>query len=127
MNPITTSSHLRRLIAVAIFGALASSMSAVCSATDSTDVPQSTVKYQDLDVSSAQGAAVLYTRIRLAADTVCRPLDYGDLASKVRMHSCIRKAIADAVTKVNEPALFAVYNAKNKGSQPIILAASQTR
>src|SRR5208283_1854162 len=36
------------MIAIAIFGALASSMSAVCTAADSTDAPQSTVKYEDL-------------------------------------------------------------------------------
>lgn len=127
MHPITTSICLRRLIAIATFGALASSMSGVCTAANSTDAPQSTVKYGDLDVSSPQGAVALYTRIRHAADMVCRPLDDRDLASQRRMQSCIRNAITDAVTKVNEPALFAVYNAKNKKLQPIVLAAVETR
>ncbi len=103
MNTITTPTHLRRMIATAIFSVLASSLAAVCTAADSTDAPQTLVK-------------------------VCRPLDNNDPASKMRMYSCIRKAIADAVTNVNQPALFAVYNAKNnKKSQPTILVAGQTR
>jgi len=128
MNTITTPTHLRRMIATAIFSVLASSLAAVCTAADGTDAPQTLVKYADLNVSSPQGAASLYARIRMAADKVCRPLDNNDPASKMRMYSCIRKAIADAVTKVNQPALFAVYNAKNnKKSQPTILVAGQTR
>ena len=128
MNTITQTIKLQRMTTTVLFSALALSFAAMCPAGDTTGANQSTVKYADLNVSSPQGAASLYARIRMAADKVCQPLYHTDLASKMRMDNCIRKAIADAVTKVNQPALFAVYNAKNnKKLQPTFLVAGQTR
>jgi UrcA family protein len=127
MNTFSTSTNLRRMTVSATFCALAASFGAVCSAADINGAPQAIVKYGDLNVSSPQGAAVLYARILTAADRVCEPLDNRDLGSKARMAACVHKAIADAVTQVNQPALFGVYNAKNKLPQPIILAAGPTR
>src|SRR5450432_3579426 len=109
MTTITTYSNFR-VIAVAMIGALASSLAAVCTAADGTEVPQKTVKFADLNVTSTQGAAALYSRIRTAANLVCLPLDHGDLNSKQLMDTCIHKAIADAVARVDQPALYAVYN-----------------
>src|SRR5271163_1389599 len=74
-----TSTKLRRLILSATFGALAASFAVVCSAADSTDALQSIVNYGDLNVSSPQGAAVLYARIQAAARRVCGPVDNRDL------------------------------------------------
>jgi NAD(P)-dependent dehydrogenase (short-subunit alcohol dehydrogenase family) len=36
-------------------------------------------------------------------------------------------AIADAVTKVDQPALYSIYNAKNSTQKPIMLASGQNR
>lgn len=127
MNTITTSSPLRSLIAAAIFSALASGFSAVSAAADSSDAPQVVVKYGDLNVSNPQGAAALYGRIRRAAESVCPRFERSDLASMARMDACVHKAIADAVITVNQPALFAEYNAKNRVPLPIMLAAGQSR
>ena len=127
MTTITTSSNFRRVIAVAMIGALASSLAAVCTAADGSEAPQATVKFADLNVTSTQGAATLYSRIRMAANLVCLPLDNGDLKSKKLMDNCIHKAIADAVARVDQPALYSVYNAKNKTSRPIMLASGQPR
>jgi hypothetical protein len=41
------------------------------------------------------------------------------------MGACVHKAIADAVAKVGEPALFDAYNAHNGQPPKIILAASR--
>jgi hypothetical protein len=41
--------------------------------------------------------------------------------------ACEHKAIADAVAKVDQPALFIVYNAHNGQPKPIVLAATQSR
>lgn len=117
MNTIT-SPRFRGLIATAIFSALASSFAPVGAAADSTDAPTTIVKYGDLNVSTSQGMTALYERIRAAAETVCRPLDGRDLSSKMRKDGCINKAIADAVTKVDQPELFAAYNAKNATPLP---------
>ena len=121
MTTMTTSTdvtHPRALIATAIIGVLISGFAAICSAADSTDAPQAIVKYADLDVSTSQGAAVLYNRIRFASEGVCAPLDGSGLGSKSRLKTCVQRAIAGAVAKVNRPALFAVYAAKHEVGQP---------
>ena len=123
MNTMTTSRKLRRTILIATFStALAWSVAAVCSASDSADAPQEAVKYGDLNVSNPQGAAVLYSRIRAAAGRVCERHDDRDLAAMPLRNSCVRKAIADAVAKVDQPALSALYNTKNGTWHPIIVA-----
>jgi UrcA family protein len=124
MTTMTTSLRFQGALATAIFGALVCSVTTVCTAAE-TDPPQTTVKYADLNVSNPQGAAALYARIQGAARQVCLPLDGGDLGSKARMGACVHKAIADAVAKVGQPALFDAYNAHNRQSTPIVLAASR--
>jgi UrcA family protein len=120
---MNTTNIATRLIGGAIITALISSLSAIASADQNTGLPQKTVKYSDLTVSSAQGAATLYNRIRIASEEVCSPLDHGDLSSTKHVKSCVHKAIADAVSQVNQPALSAVYNARNGESLPMIAAA----
>jgi UrcA family protein len=127
MNTITQSIKLQRMTATVLFSALALSFAAMCPAGDSTGAIQSTVKYADLNVSSPSGAAALYARIRVAADGVCRTLDGRDLASKTLFDRCVHKAITDAVTKVDQPALYSIYNAKNSTRKPIMLASGQNR
>jgi hypothetical protein len=41
--------------------------------------------------------------------------------------ACLQTVIANAVNKVNQPALSAVYAAKYATPQPIVLAAAQAR
>jgi len=109
MNTSTLSTGLRGLIATAIFGALASSFSAV-SAADPNPASVN-VKFADLNTASPSGALVLYGRIRAAAQDVCSYYWFHTDADEAR---CVRGAIANAVTKVNQPALSAVYNTKYK-------------
>lgn len=111
MNTLTSSSGLRGLVATAIFGALASSFSAVCAADASSKPINVNVKSADLNISTPAGARVLYDRIRAAAENACSYYWFKTDADQVR---CVHDGIANAVTKVNRPALFAVYNAKNK-------------
>lgn len=125
MNTATTSTKFRRLLTVTLFAAFASG-AAICSAAEG-NAPQSTVKYGDLNLSSAQGANALYSRIRIAAQEVCHPLDRRDMASKQLFANCVHKAIANAVSKVDQASLVAVYNAKAGISKPIVLASSQSR
>jgi UrcA family protein len=126
MNTTTTATRLRGLIATAIVSALATSFAVDCAAADSTNAPNVIVKYGDLNVSNPQGAVVLYRRIRTAAETVCPRFDHGDLRSEMQKDACVSKAIAEAVTKVNEPALFAIYNEKSATPLPTPLL-SQSR
>lgn len=123
----TLSTHPRRLIAPAILAALISSISAVCNAAEGSDVPTAIVKYADLDLASSGGAATLYNRIRAASEGVCSPLDHGDLGAMLRWKQCVKRAIEDAVAKVNQPALSAVYAAKYGVRQPPTILAAVRR
>lgn len=127
MNTMTTSTPLRGLIASAIFGALASGFVSLSSAADSAQVPEATVKYGDLNVSTSQGAAALYSRIHAAAERVCSNLDRSDPFSRMQRDTCVNQSVADGVRKVNQAALFAVYNTKNARPLPMIVATEQPR
>ena len=120
MHPSTTS-RLRGLIATGIFGFLGPGLCVVAAADPSAE--SRTVKFADLDISNPSGAHVLYRRIRAAAQVVCSYYFFATDTDKAR---CVRDATADAVTKINQPALSDVYNANNKTSAPIGLV-SQTR
>ena len=127
MKTLSTCTNLSRLITTAIFGALVLGCGAVSVAADNSDVPQAVVKFGDLNLSNPRGAATLYNRITAAAHTVCTPFESRDLAARARLAVCVHKAITDAVTKVGQPELFAIYDAKNHRPLPIIVAAAQTR
>ena len=48
-------------------------------------------------------------------------------AYQLNKDACIKKTIADAVAKVNEPALPAVFASKYGVSAPVVLAAAEPR
>src|SRR5689334_24134148 len=104
MNTSTHSTGLRSLIATAVFGVLASSFSAV-SAADANPVSIN-VRYADLNIASPSGALVLYERIRAAAQAACSYYWFKTDADEAR---CVNGAIANAVTRVHQPA-SAVYD-----------------
>jgi len=121
MNMSTHRTGLRGLIAAGLFGVLASGFSAV-SAADPNNAGV-TVKYSDLDIGSPSGAEVLYERIRAAAQNACSYFWFKTDADAAR---CLQNTIAKAVTKVNQPALTAIHDAKVKASMPSPLV-SQSR
>jgi UrcA family protein len=115
VNTTTHPIRFRGLIVTVILSALATGFATICAAADTTDVPQVVVKFGDLSLSSPQGANKLYSRIAAAAQEVCKSfaVDDRDLGARSRLNACLHQAIADAVTKVGQPELFAIYNAKN--------------
>jgi UrcA family protein len=118
MNPSTPSTGLRGLVATAIFAVLAPSLSTVSAADPSSG--SRTVRFADLNISNPSDARLLYMRILAAAQVVC---SYHSFATDADKASCVHDAIADAVTKVDQPALSAVYNAKNKTRVPSSLVS----
>ena len=70
------------------------------------------VSYADLNVNSSAGAAVLYRRIRRAADAVCDAGYSRDLLRMQITQQCVRSAIDHAIGQVNLPALAAVHASK---------------
>ena len=127
MNTMTPATTFRSLITTAIVSALALSFTGICNAADSTDAPQTIVKYGDLAITTPQGATALYARLRVAAGQVCGTVDGRDLDAKARVDVCVQKAIKDAVTTINQPAVFAVYAAKNGEPAKIVIAANSSR
>jgi UrcA family protein len=127
MHTLTTSTRLCGLILTGILSALAVSFSGLSAAADSEPLRTSIVKYEDLNVSSPQGADALYHRIQRAAVNVCWIATDNHFYNKIVVSKCVHKAVADAVTKINNPALFDAYNAKNPMPLPIAFTADQAR
>ena len=105
-------------IATSIVACLALCFSAVSAADPSS--ASITVKYADLNIASPSGALVLYERVRAAAQSACSYFWFKTDADEAR---CVHSTIANAVARVNQPALSAVYNAKYAASAPNLLVS----
>jgi UrcA family protein len=131
MNTMTTSALVtrqpRRLIAAAIGIAMISSFSTLCNAAGTPDAPKTMVKYADLDISTSQGATALYNRIHSAAEGVCSGYFHDDLVARSGWKLCMKEAIEGAVTKVNQPALSAVYATKYGVPRPDTILTADRR
>ncbi len=79
------------------------------------DAPSVVVRFADLDLTHSDGVAVLYRRLKGAAETVCAPQNGRDLGSQTRYKTCWQSALGTAVAKVDQPALTAYYRAQFKG------------
>lgn len=118
MNPSTTTIGLRGLIAMAIFGFL--SLGVCIAAAADPGAESRIVKFADLNPANPSDARVLYRRIRAAAQVVCSRYFFATDTDKAR---CVRDATTEAVIKINQPALSAVYNANNDTSVPNALVS----
>ena len=70
------------------------------------------VSYSDLDLAHAEGASTLYTRIEHAAHNVCELNTVPQPRKLILEHQCVRKAVDEAVHRVDDPNLTAVYLVK---------------
>jgi len=68
------------------------------------------VTYGDLNLESAEGASVLYARLRRAAREVCSSLDGRELTLRSAWETCVNDALNSAVTQVNKPTVTALHN-----------------
>jgi len=114
MKTVSISARVSAGIAATIFGALALCGSRV-SAADGA-MPEAVVTYSDLDLSNPRDARELYGRITAAANKVCLsyPVDGRSLVVHAWLRECAHHAVADAVIRIDQPALFAIYNSKNR-------------
>ena len=127
MNTTIRFTSARGLIATAVLAALAAGISANSLAADSPQAPQVVVSYGDLNLASPQAAAALYSRIVGAARQVCGYVPHTrSPAEQQAASACIHKSIMDAVTKVGQPELIAIYNSKNHQPLPITVAVIHT-
>jgi UrcA family protein len=69
-------------------------------------------------MSKVKGAKVLYLRIRYAAETLCQS---AATWGKKDGEACVRKAIDDAVARVNVPLLTQYYELRSKGDKAALV------
>jgi len=116
MNDLSNSRRTsRRPVAVAaIAGVMALGSAAIATAASPEEVaPSVTVRYNDLNLATEQGAHVLYARIVEAARKVCKPRD-ADALERVAAPFCQERATMRAVQAVGSSRLAAFYAAQAK-------------
>jgi UrcA family protein len=85
-------------------------------ATNSVDgFPTKTVKFKDLDISTAKGAQALYGRIAAAARDVCRAESYATV------RSCRAGAVDQAVRGVANPLLSSIHRSAVERVEEVVL------
>ena len=111
-------SHQIARVAYSTLALILASQAAIASATAfDTEAPRRTVRYADLDIEHAAGAAALYERIRVAAREVCAPeSSTWQLTFRRETGHCREEAIERAVKDVNAPALTNYHLMKSQPS-----------
>jgi UrcA family protein len=78
----------------------------------------SVVRYQDLNLDRPQDVAKLYARITLAADKLCGPRSLtGSYVKSADYASCFTDTVAQAVARVDKPALSAYF--RQRSPEPV--------
>lgn len=104
-----------------LVSALAVTASSLAMADSTVTVKTEVVRYDDVRLISNVGAAVLYGRLRSAAERACGgPNDRQQLANDARSRACVDDALSKAVAEVNQPLLTIYYESKRR-------APTQTR
>ncbi len=118
MNSILTRTVL---LTAGFVGTAAPAFGAVQAQTDTLDqaaTPSEVVRYGDLDLATAGGADLLYSRLNRAARNVCDEDSLEPVSAALwwLTKSCEQSAIAHAVAQVNSAKLTAVYDRHYPGS-----------
>lgn len=93
----------RSVLALSAFALLGWSGTTLAAPSRVGDVATKTVRFKDLDLSTADGAQKLYARITAAARIVCRDAPYTEI------RECRSRAVDDAVRAVGRPLLSSVH------------------
>jgi UrcA family protein len=102
---MNTSIRTRIYTAISCLMSTAALCTALSTTAEAQDVPHKTVKFNDLDITTPDGAKVLYKRIRAAARDVCDVSTGNDPILRTANKVCIEKAVDRAVKGVNAPML----------------------
>jgi UrcA family protein len=116
-----TCTPIRRLslISLALAGAtlFAATAQAQAQAPGAPEVHTLTVKYSDLNITTAAGATQLYNRIRGAARFVCGE-EGRRLEEQLVWNDCFHTSVSDAVSAVHSPLLSALNEGSGVNSTP---------
>ncbi len=105
----------RSFLLISTLVLLGSSATALGAPTRAGDVATKTVRFGDLDLSTAIGAEKLYERIAAAARVVCHG------APQAAVLECRTRAIDDAVRIVGNPLLSSIHRAAADGVEEVVL------
>jgi UrcA family protein len=123
----TKSLYITRSLLVASLLSTGIAWAAAPAAAQSGAPLTTSVRFSDLDLTSARGAELGYRRIAGAAEQVCPPLISSDIHARSRMRGCVRTAIAETVEKINQPALTAYYvtHGDGRAGASVVVASSR--
>ena len=117
MKTITLKTNTHIALAAVAAVCLASVTIAAHADQAANDVPARTVHYSDLNLNTQAGAAILYKRIRHAAEQVCGDVGSRQWEQAAAARACLHRAIFSSVQSVNNPKLTAVYTTRLGGAQ----------
>jgi UrcA family protein len=113
------------LIAAATF---ATASFSIAHADTSIEPRSVTVRFADLDTTNVQGAAVLFRRIRSAAESVCKDLRPDrQLGLMQQYDNCLRVALGNAVAEIDRPMLTAYAAARGVHSADTTIKIASTK
>ena len=114
--PMSYRSIVRTVAMVVFAGVPPLLLTGLATAAVSDDAaPSVTVRYHDLNLNDPEGVAILYGRIRRAADEVCHSLDGRDLMRESFWSECFNHAVAKAVNTVHNTSLSAYHWQRIRG------------
>jgi UrcA family protein len=102
---MNTSIRIKIYTAISCLMSTAALSTAFSTTVVAQDVPHKTVKFNDLDITTPEGAKVLYKRITAAAREVCDVSIGSDPILRAGAKVCIDQAVDNAVRGVNAPML----------------------
>jgi UrcA family protein len=106
----------RAKVALLVLGGLAGIMAAgmASAANLAIDVPSVVVKYDAASLSTDRGVNDLYRRLTSAARKVCPDPSFRDLSAQQQARECRNRAVARAVSQIDNSQLAALYASQSK-------------
>ena len=86
---------------------------AIAAAPTQFETERVTVSYADLNIHSAAGARVLYSRLKAASESVCHVESYRELGSLSRVadaENCFDETLDEAVAEIDSAALKRIHS-----------------
>jgi UrcA family protein len=125
MNTVKQTRSSSPLVALLACAAVSLALTQAAPARGTLETRSEKVSYSDVNLATATGASILYSRIERAAGRVCGPDNV--LGQHFEWTRCRSRAIADAVNKVNSPLLTALQESKTGGPRLAALQSSRSR
>jgi UrcA family protein len=88
-------------------------------AASSYEVATRTVNFSDLNLNRGEDVATLYSRIKFAANQVCKPADSRSVDTVLRLRHCQERAIGQAVADVKSSQLLTFHMATTNRVAPV--------